>query len=695
MKKNKFVVTSALPYANGPLHLGHIAGAYLPADIYTRFNRLVGNDILFVCGTDEHGVPITLSAEKENVTPRTIVKRYHEDIKKVFERLNISFDYFSGTSNLHNKHHAKLSREFFIKLYKNKLINSKLQDQYFCEKCERYLADRYLEGICPKCGHPEARGDECSNCNYQFDPLTLKEPKCKICSAVPKIRTTKHWYLRLNVLQQELEQWIDSKDYWKENVVNFVKGWFKEGLRERAITRDLYWGVPVPLDEAAGKVLYVWFDAPIGYISATIQYFEEKGDKEKWREYWQNPDCNIVHFIGKDNIPFHAIIWPSILLGQREKYQLPWHIPANEYLNFGLSQEEDGIKSKASTSKGNVVWAHESLDSFDVDYIRYYLAACAPEKSDTTFTWKDFQLRCNGELLGVLGNFANRVLKFIAHNFDSKIPEPGKLEKRDKEFLATIHEAPAKVHKLYKKFEVRQVVAEIVNLGRLGNQYFDEKAPWKSVKENRKDCEACMFVSVQLVQTLAVLLSPIIPGSSQKLWLQLGHTSEIANWDEDFKELSAGHAISKPEGIFAKIDNKVIAAKEEQLAKAIATSTETAEETTVEIPPFKEGIIDFETFSQLDIRIGEIVAAQKVPKAKKLLQLKVKVGADTRQIIAGIAQYYKPEDIVGKKVPLLINLKPVKIRGLLSEGMILCADIEGEPILLSPQKDVPPGAIVR
>lgn len=728
MSKQKLLVTSALPYANGPIHLGHIAGAYLPADIYVRFNRLIGNDVVYVCGTDEHGVPITLRAEKENVTPRTIVQRYHEDIKKAFSRFNIAFDIFSGTSHMHNKHHAGLSREFFMYLHKNNLVSVKLTDQHYCHKCQRFLADRFIEGTCPRCGFAEARGDECSNCNYQFDPLELKNPKCKICQETPEIRSTKHWYLRLDVLQKELEKWIGGKTYWKENVVTFVQGWFKQGLKERAITRDLYWGVPVPLEEAAGKVLYVWFDAPIGYISATMEWAEKNGNIERWKEYWQNPECRIVHFIGKDNIPFHAIIWPAMLIGQRQNYQLPWQIPANEYLNFGFSADDKSVK--ASKSVGNVVWVHECLDIFPADMVRYFLAACAPEKQDTMFTWKDFQGKCNAELLGVIGNFANRVLKFIANNFGGKVPAPVALNERDKEVMDKTRQAIKEVERLYANFEVRNGVGEIANLARLGNQYFDEKAPWKSVKENKNDCQNCMFVSIQMVNALAVLLTPVIPDSCQKLWEQLGHKDKIVGWEQAVKEIAAEHVIGTPTGLFQKIEDEVIAPLEAKLATAIqkaaaaapeiktesrpAPETKAAENTAAPTPqpapvqsetapavkpvhvvPEKAKSIPLAMFQTLDLRIGEVVEAEKVAKSDKLLKLQVKIGSETRQVVSGIAKAYTPEQIKGKKVPLILNLEPAKIRGIMSEGMILCADIDGKPVLLLPDQDVPSGSPVK
>lgn len=569
MKRQKLLVTSALPYANGPIHLGHIAGAYLPADIYVRFNRLIGNDVVYICGTDEHGVPITLSAEKENVTPRVIVKRYHEDIKKAFERLNIAFDNFSGTSNTHNKHHARLSRDFFMKIYRQGLIVSHLADQHYCANCQRFLADRFIQGICPRCGYLEARGDECSKCNHQFDAMEIKEPRCKICAATPEIRSTKHWYLRLDVLQKELEQWIATKTYWKENVYRFAKEWLEQGLKERPITRDLYWGVPVPLDDAAGKVLYVWFEAPIGYITSTIEWAERKGEPDLWKEYWQNPDCRIVHFIGKDNVPFHAIIWPATIMGTRENYQLPWEIPANEYLNFGVGAEDEEKAVKASKSTGNVVWVHECLDLFPADAIRYYLAASAPERRDTLFTWKDFQKRHNTELLGVLGNLANRILKFIESRFGGAVPAPGKWTDRDRELLEKIRSAADVARDCYGKFEVRAAAAEILALGRLGNQYFDERAPWKTVKEDIEDCKTCLYVGAQLVNTLAVTLYPIIPESAHKLWRQLGHSRDIAAWEDSTREVPGGHTIGKPEGLFQKVEDPIVAELEQKLARAI------------------------------------------------------------------------------------------------------------------------------
>ena len=709
--KEKFLVTSALPYANGPIHLGHIAGAYLPADIFVRFQRMLENDIIFVCGTDEHGVPITLKAEQEGVTPRVIVERYHENIKLAFERLGISFDNFSGTSQIHNKYHATLAREFFSELYKNNYISSKLSDQHYCTKCNRFLPDRFIQGTCPHCGYEEARGDECPQCNHPFDPIELKNVKCKLCGEVPEVRATKHWYLRLDLLQKQLQEWITSKPYWKENVVNFVKGsWFNRGLKERAITRDLYWGVPVPLDEAAGKVLYVWFDAPIGYISSTMQWAENQGTPDKWKEYWQDPNCKVLHFIGKDNIPFHAIIWPGILMGLTTKYQLPWNVPANEYLTFGSSGE------KASKSKGNVVWVHESLDNFSPDLIRYYLAANAPEKTDTAFTWKDFQKKCNSELLGVLGNFANRALKFIEKNFNSTVPEAKDLQDIDKEILSTLQTTIDNVKKCYSNFEVRNAVANIVELGRLGNQYFDTKAPWKSYKEDMEDCARCMYISIQIVKTIAVLLAPVIPNFSQTLWKQLGQTDTITTWNQVNMEIKAGQTIKDPKGIIEKVEDSKIAPLEEKLNAATSHDVQKAEETAtsnnateekkaeetatsnnateekkeLEFPPFKE-TVTIDDFDKLDIRMGTIVAAQRVPRAKKLLQLQINIGNETRQIVSGIAKYYEPEQIIGKTVPVIVNLKPVVLCGVESKGMVLCASHNGAPHLLHADADVMAG----
>lgn len=688
----KYTITSGLPYANGPLHIGHIAGAYLPADIYTRVRKLSGDDAIYICGTDEYGVPITITAEKEDVSPRVIVKRYHKEIKEGFANLNIQFDNFSGTSNLHNKHHAALSREFFTELKKNDYISSKIEDQLHCKECDRFLADRYVEGVCPKCGNNEARGDECSVCNAQYTVMELGQPKCKLCGneELQKV-PTKHWYLKLDVLQQQLEEWIDSKDYWKENVVNFVKGWFKDGLRERAITRDLHWGVPVPLNDAVGKVLYVWFDAPIGYISSTMEWAEKQGDKDKWKERWQNPDAKIVHFIGKDNIPFHSIIWPAMLIGQKKDYQLPWHIPANEYLNIGIDGEEG---SKASTSKGNVVWVNDYCKHFAADYLRYYLALNAPEKSDFTFTWKDLQARCNNELLGVLGNLANRVLKFIGSNFEGVIPAPQELDARDNEVLEKIKACVEKVTKSYDSFEVRQAVAEIVNLGRLGNQYFDEKAPWKTAKSDRNVCGNTLYVTAQLVHKVVLLLAPVIPESCDKLWKQLGYENGISSWDELQKDLPAGQKIHKPQGVFSKIEDKVIQQMEENLRNASQTE-DNNEQPKVDLVPLKEDKISYDQFLALDIRMGKVLEAEKVAKTKKLLHLKVDIGHEVRQIIAGLAEYYTPEELIGKTVPVLVNLEPAKIRGLVSEGMVLCADIDGQAITLHPGKEVCPGAIVR
>jgi methionyl-tRNA synthetase len=554
----KILVTAALPYANGPLHLGHLAGAYIPADVYVRYQRLRGADILFICGSDEHGVPITIRADKENVTPQAIVDRYHAMMQNSFDRIGVAFDNYSRTSL---PLHHKISQDIFLNLYHKGFINEQSVRQYYCATCNRFLPDRYIEGECPHCHKQGARGDQCEACGRWLEPEQLIAPKCKVCGSSPELRTTKHWYFRLSVFQKRLEEWQNSKADWKNNVREFCSGWFQEGLTDRPITRDIDWGIPVPLPEAEGKVLYVWFDAPIGYISSSVEWAQKQGTPERWRDYWCNKNTRLIHFIGKDNIVFHAIVWPATLMAH-EEFILPDQIPANEFLNI------EG--KKISTSRNWAVWVNEYLDVFPPDPLRYYLEANAPENKDADFTWKDFQQRNNSELADVLGNLINRSLSFIEKNFDAKVPSAGNLSDADRAVLAAIGESTQRIGAALDSFQVRRAVGELMDLARIGNKYFNDEAPWKSLKIDRGRCASTLNTTLQLQAALAVLMEPFLPFSAEKLWRMLNAPGLHRNqrWsDIPNLRISDGHPLGKREILFGKIEDEVIEAQIAKLGK--------------------------------------------------------------------------------------------------------------------------------
>ncbi len=660
----KILVTSALPYANGPIHIGHIAGAYLPADIYVRFNKLMKNDVIYICGSDEHGVPITIQADKLKVTPKDIVDKYHKIIKESFESLNIKFDNFSRTTTTE---HYELSQKFFTELIENNFITTNSEKQLFCEDNDRFLPDRYVEGTCPKCGHENARGDECPKCGKWLEAIELKNPRSELCKSQLVIKETLHWYLRLDKLQEKLETWIDEKG-WKDNVKNFVVGWFKDGLKPRPITRDLKWGVPVPIkdnEDAKNKVLYVWFDAPIGYISSTIEWAKKIGQPDKWKDYWQNKKTKLVHFIGKDNIPFHAIVWPAMLMGQKTEYILPTEIPANEHLTV------EG--EKISTSKGNAVWINEFLEDFPADYLRYYLAVNAPENKDADFSWKNFQNTINTELINVVANLFNRVLTFSYSKFDKKIPAfiSKKCNGGDQEILDEIKTAIRKAKTLYANFKIRDLTKTIIDLGRAGNQYFQDNEPWKMIKSDEERVSTVLNVCIRLIEALALLLYPVIPESSQKMWDALNQPDDLSNLNlneiETIEDVG-GREINKPQPLFMKVEDKEIEKHLQILKDRIDSFTDESLATDNE-----DNLIDISDFKKTSLKTGEIVEAHKVKKSKKLIQMQVKVGNEVRQIIGGLMPHYEPEDLIGKKVVVVANLKPAKLMGLKSEGMLLAA----------------------
>lgn len=545
MGKNfkRILVTAALPYANGPIHLGHLAGAYLPADIYVRYQRLKGRDVLYICGSDEHGVPITITAEKEGITPQQVVDKYHYMNKESFERFGMSFDNYSRTSL---PLHHQTAQEFFLELYKKGILKEKTTKQLYCEKDRMFLADRYVEGICPVCGSPGARGDQCEKCGSWLEQTDLIEPKCKICGSTPVIRDTSHWYLPLGEFQKKLEEWMETKTDWKENVKHYVYSWFKEGLQDRAVTRDLHWGVKVPIPEAEGKVIYVWFDALLGYISSTKEWAQKIGQPEKWREYWQDPSTRLIHFIGKDNIVFHCIVFPAMLMAWNEGrsdeiYVLPDNVPANEFLNL------EG--KKLSTSRNYAVWLNEYLEKFEPDPLRYALASILPETKDTDFSWKEFQARNNNELADILGNFVNRTLTFAKKNFDNRVPERFELEEIDKELIAKLKEHVDKIANNYENFRIRDGVFETMNLARFANKYFNDTEPWRMIKENPRRASTTINLCLQLVRALAILFEPVLPFSSRKIWEMLNLKDDIvkAGWDSAAELLlESGHQLGEP-----------------------------------------------------------------------------------------------------------------------------------------------------
>ncbi len=659
-EKKKILVTAALPYANGPLHLGHLAGAYLTPDLYVRYKRLKGDDIVFICGSDEHGVPITIAAEKEGIQPQDIVDRYHEMNKKVFEDFGITFDYYGRTSS---PVHHETSQEIFTTLYNKGFFKKKTEKQLYDPKKDMFLPDRYVKGTCPNCGFEEAYGDQCENCGTSLSPTELINPVSALSGEKPEVKETEHWYMPLGDIQPKLEAWLDTRQNWKPNVMGQVKSWLNDGLADRAATRDLSWGVPVPLDEAKGKVLYVWFDAPIGYISATKEWAQQQGNPDQWKEYWQNQDCELYHFIGKDNIVFHCIMFP-IMLMEHGDYVLPKNVPANEFLNL------EG--RKLSTSRGWAVWLHEYLEDFKPDLLRYALGTTLPESKDSDFSWKDFQARVNNELAAVLGNFVFRALSFTAKFADSKVPELVAPTQTDLDALAAINIQKAKVEAAYEAFKFKEAIQESINLARIGNKYFTETEPWKTRKDNPQACNNTLYVSVQLCAALSVLMEPVLPDSMKTLRSQLSLSNELG-WDKiTDKMIEAGTVIDQGEVLFTKVEDEQIDAQIQRLEERAA-----ANEPKSPFPDLKENI-NFGDFMNLDLRSGEIVASERVPKSDKLLKLQVDIGIETRTIVSGIAKHVDESSLIGQKVTVVANLAPKKLMGVESNGMILMAeDSEG------------------
>ncbi len=670
MKEKKTLVTSALPYANGPLHIGHLAGCYLPADIYVRYLRSKGEDVIHICGTDEHGVQITLKAEQEKMTPKQLVDKYHEKIKKALKDIGIEYDNFSRTTR---EVHKKETQKFFLKLLENGFLEEMEITQLFCEKCSRFLPDRFVEGECPFCSSVSARGDQCESCGRWLEPSMLKNPRCKICSSSPVLRNTKHWFLKLDALTEKLRDWHSTHPEWKDNVTKFCRTWFDEGLNPRAITRDIDWGVPVPLENSKGKVLYVWFDAPIGYISSTMEWARDvKKQPDLWKEYWLGDDTRLVHFIGKDNIVFHAMVWPGMLMAHGD-YILPDQIPANEFLNI------EG--EKISTSRNWAVWVDQALEVFPPDTLRYVLAATAPENSDVDFTWPEFQRRVNDELSDVLGNFVNRTLVFIVKYYGGKIPEfdPSYL---DSETLKEIENAPERIGAMYEGFQVKKAVSEFMKLARTGNKLFQSSEPWVLVKKSPEKCRSAISACAAIMDTLASVIEPVLPFTSAKILKMLN--LEKRGWVEGGKfRIPKDHAIKNPEILFSKLEDGVIQKQRDLLGK----------ERKMEQPEKERASIS--DMEKIGLKIGLIKSVERVEKSDKLYKLTVDIGDEERQIVAGLVPYYEREDILGRKVVVATNLEKAKIRGVESDGMILAAD-DGETVsLLALDRNIPQGSKVK
>jgi methionyl-tRNA synthetase len=682
----RYTITAALPYTNGPVHIGHLAGVYIPADIYARFKRIQGKDVAFVCGSDEHGVPITLKAKKEGITPQQVVDKYHAIIKKSFEDFGITFDNYSRTSA---KIHHDTASDFFRKLYADGKFIEEITEQLYDSEANQFLADRFVVGTCPKCGNEESYGDQCENCGTSHNATDLINPRSAITGAVPSLKKTKHWFLPLDQYEPWLKEWIveGHKKDWKTNVYGQCKSWIDDGLRPRAVTRDLDWGIPVPIKGAEGKVLYVWFDAPIGYISATKEWAACEG--KDWESYWKDENTKLLHFIGKDNIVFHCIIFPSMLKAEGS-YILPNNVPANEFLNL------EG--NKISTSKNWAVWLHEYLEEFpnQQDVLRYTLTANAPETKDNDFTWSDFQARNNNELVAIFGNFINRVVVLTHKYYNGEVPEASEYLEIDETTLKELKAYPSVIESSIERYRFREAQMELMNVARLGNKYLADEEPWKTIKTDAKRTKTVMYVALQIASALAVLSEPFLPFTSEKLKKMLNVSSSDATKEHHIENtwtdvetktdlLPAGHTIGKGELLFSKIEDEQV---QTQLDKLQASKKMNDSMNSVkDIIPQKE-TIQFDDFSKLDMRVGTIIEAEKMAKTKKLLVLKVDTGIDIRTIVSGIAESFTPEEIIGKRVTVLVNLAPRALRGVESQGMILMTeDTSGKLVFVNPDNE--------
>ena len=678
------MVTAALPYANGPVHIGHLAGCYLPSDIYVRYLRMRGRDVKFVCGSDEHGVPITIKAKKEGSTPQDVVDRYHEMMKGAFEEFGISFDHYSRTSS---KQHHKNAKEFFTNLMDKGALVAKETQQYFDPEAGQFLADRYITGECPKCHAADAYGDQCESCGTSLNATDLIAPKSTLSGAVPELRNTTNWFLPLDELSDELRAFLESREDWKPNVMGQCMSWLNagDGLQPRAMTRDLDWGVPVPVAGAEGKVMYVWFDAPIGYISATQELLPDT-----WEAYWKGDDAEIIHFIGKDNIVFHCIIFPA-MLQQHGEYAMPTAVPANEFLNL------EG--RKLSTSKNWAVWLHEYLQDFpgQQDVLRYTLTATMPETKDNDFTWAEFQTRNNSELVAGLGNFVNRVMVLTHKYFDGVVQEPGVLSDADREALATMTQCGRRIAKSLDAFKFRDALNEAMNVARLGNKYLQEQEPWKVYKQDPARAGAALYVATQIMGIASIVFEPFLPSTALKLRGMLNQSS-VPTWEQFNEEIvvPAGTQLGESALLFSKIEDEQVEAQRQKLqASAAANEAAKAPSTTEKTHMPQKDDISFDQFMSMDLRVGTILEAERVPKADRLLKFLVDTGLDQRTIVSGIAEHFSPEEMVGKKVTVLMNLPPRKIRGVESQGMLLMAeDGDGSLRLMAPENGADSGAVI-
>jgi methionyl-tRNA synthetase len=683
----RLLITAALPYANGYLHLGHLAGAYLPADIYARYQRLKKRDVLFLCGSDEHGVAITVSAEKEKGTPQQIIDRYHPANKASFDAFEMSFDNYSRTSL---PLHHQTAKEFFADFHRRNILVNKKELQMFCAKDKMFLADRYVEGTCPKCKSTQARGDQCENCGSWLNQTDLIDPKCKLCGTTPVVRETSHWYFPLGKYQTRLETFIDERnkrDTWKDNVLRYCESWFKDGLQDRAVTRDLSWGVSVPVPGYEEKVIYVWFDAVLGYISSAKEWAAAKGTPDAWKEYWLRDDSKYVAFIGKDNVVFHCIVFPSMLMawndGNPTQYVLPENVPANEFLNF------EG--QKFSKSRGWGIDVQDFLKFFPADMLRYALAVNLPETRDSDFYLKDFQARINNELADITGNFINRTMAFTEKNFEGKVPAVGVMNSLDQEIVKYLTESPGKIGDHYEHYRFREGLMETMNLARAANKYFNDSEPWKSLKSDRDKCATTLHISLQIVRSLAILLEPIVPAMAAKTWelLNLKTALKEEGWDSATElKMAAGNQLNKPEILVNKIEDKQI----DEIVKFLEPGVEPAQTLAIPIKP----TITIDDFKKIDLRVAKVLQAERIPKSEKLLKLQVEIGSEKRQVLAGIAQHYKPEDLIGKLIIVVANLQPAKMMGQESQGMILAASNEtGTLTLVGLHSDIGTGATVK
>jgi methionyl-tRNA synthetase len=684
----RILITAALPYANGYLHLGHLAGAYLPADIYARYQRLKKRSVLFICGSDEHGVAITVSAEKEKTTPKAIIDRYHPANKSSFEAFEMSFDNYSRTSL---PLHHETAKEFFREFHSRGIVVAKKELQLYCDKDKMFLADRYVEGTCPKCKSTQARGDQCENCGTWLNQMELIDPKCKLCGTTPVVRETTHWYFPLGRYQERLVAYIDernTRDGWKDNVLRYCESWFKDGLQDRAVTRDLNWGVQVPVAGYEDKVLYVWFDAVLGYISSAKEWAIANNTPDAWKEFWQKEDTKYVAFIGKDNVVFHCIVFPSMLMAwndaHTDQFVLPENVPANEFLNF------EG--QKFSKSRGWGIDVQDFLKFFPADMLRYALAVNLPETRDSDFYLKDFQARINNELADIVGNFVNRTLAFVDKNFEGKVPLLGPFNTRDEEIIEILKHTPIKVGDLFEKYRFREGLMEIMNLARAANKYFNDNEPWKTLKSEPERCATALHVSIQLVRSLAILLEPVVPSTSLAIWELLNPpgTLKESGWDSVSEfSLKTGHQLNKPKILVSKIEDAQI--------NEIMKFLEGDEKPTAAPPlaPLKP-TITIDDFKKIDLRVARVIEAVKVPKSEKLLKLQVEIGNERRQVIAGIAKQYQPEDLIGKLIVVVANLQPAKLMGQESQGMILAASDEaGSLTLVGVQSEIAVGSTVK